>query len=185
MSVWIKIFYLFVFAALEMSEYLIKPKRRTGASVVKGDKFRPGEGPALHVLEPAPSNSDVPAKSAEMLRVETADGKVLEARRRKQEAAARLAAKKKNEPVRTGKPSVASKRSGTGTSSRPAKRSKPVDPASVVDLDPPTNVPAPSPIRSVPPREVRRAHAARGGSSGGAGESSVSVIFLYYYLCSL
>ena len=172
------IFTCLFLVALTMSEYLIKPKRRAGASVVKGDKFRPGEGPAMHTLEPAPSNADVPAKSVDMLRVEMADGKVLEARRRKQEAAARLAAKKKTGVARTEKPSAAGKRSATGVSSRPTKRSKPADPTSVVDLDPSGDVPAPSPIRSVPPSEFRRAAAARGGSSGGAGELFDLVVFL-------
>lgn len=77
-----------------MSDYLIKPKFRKGASMVKGDKYREGQSHELHVTQPLDSNAAVPEKSDELRRVKVTDDKVLAANEiKKEQAAARAASK--------------------------------------------------------------------------------------------
>ncbi|PWA98462.1 transposase (putative), gypsy type [Artemisia annua] len=145
-----------------MADYLKKPSIRKNVNRAKGDKLREGEEPVMHLTKPLPSNADVPAKSAELQKVELPSDKVLAAKDRKKEKADRAGQKK---PSASG--SV--KRSGDDLSSRLHKRIRKVTP--VVDLETGEEVPTPTPIRSYPPKVPTSAVEGGGSSHAGAGGS--------------
>ena len=137
-----------------MSSYLKKPSLRRNITVVKGDKLPEGQAREMHVTQPLASNTEVPEKSDEERRVEVPSDKVLAAKEKKKEQAAKLGLKK---------PST--KRSGGNVSSRLHKRSKPSADDNVIDLETAEGVANPEPIRSVHSKDVSAGQA--GGSEAG------------------
>lgn len=112
-----------------------------------------------------------------------ADEKLLEAKRKKPEAAAaRLAAKANQGAAGATKLSQASgKRTGVGSSSLPSKRSKPAGPVPVVDLDPSEHISAPSPLRSIHPNDLKKPSDGEGGSSNHMGGDDAGKLFGYSF----
>ena len=139
-------------AGVTMSSYLKKPPLRRNVTVVKGDKLPEGQAREMHVTQPLASNSEVPEKNDELKKVEVPDDKVLAAREKKKEQAAKLGLKK-----------PPTKRTGESVSSRLHKRSKLSADDHVIDLDAAEGVADPEPIRSVHPKDFPS------GQSGGSG----------------
>ena len=125
-----------------MSSYLKKPPLRRNVAVVKGDKLSEGQAHELHVTQPLPSNNDIPEKSDEQRRVEVPDDKVLAAKDKKKEQAAKSGLKK-----------PPTKRTGGNVSSRLQKRSKMFADDHVIDLDAAEGVERPDHILSVHPKD--------------------------------
>ena len=126
-----------------MSSYLKKPPLRKTVNVVKGDQLPEGQGREMHVTRPLASNSEVPEKDEELRRVEVPNDKVLAAKDKKKEQAAKLGLKKP--PL---------KRAGGSVSSKLHKRSKLSADDHVIDLDAAEGVEEPEPIRSVHPKDL-------------------------------
>ena len=76
-----------------MSDYLKKPSLRKGANMVKGDKYPVGHVREMHIVKPLDSNAEVPEKNDELKKVEVPSEKVLAAKDKKKEQAARLGPK--------------------------------------------------------------------------------------------
>ena len=152
-----------------MSSYLKKPPLRRNINVVKGDKLPEGQPREMHVTQPLASNIEVPEKSDEERRVEVPSDKVLAAKEKKKEQAAKLGLKK-----------PPSKRSGGNISSRVQKRSRLSVDDDVIDLDSAEGISNPEPIHSVFPKDV---------SSGQSGGSETGILiemaFLFVSNCTL
>jgi hypothetical protein len=125
-----------------MSSYLKKPPLRRTTKVVKGDPLSEGHVRETHVTRPLASNTDVPENNEELRRVEVPDDKVVAAKDKKKEHAAKLGLKKP--PL---------KRTGASVSSKLHKRSKLSADDHVIDLDDMEGVERPEPIRSVHPKD--------------------------------
>ena len=127
-----------------MSSYLKKPSIRKTAQIVQGAPFPEGHVREVHVTPPLASNTEVPEKTEELKSVEVADDKVIAAKDRKKEQAAKTGLKKP--PL---------KRAGAGSvSSRLHKRSKISAGDTVIDLDTGEAVERPEPICSVHPNDL-------------------------------
>ena len=137
-----------------MSSYLKKPSLRKNVDVVKGDKLLEGQAREMHVTQPLVSNIEVPEKSKELKKVKVPSAKVLAAKDKKKEQAAKLGLKK-----------PPTKRSGGNIPSRLHKRSKPSADDNVIDLETAEGVVNPEHIRSVYPKDVSAGQA--GGSDAG------------------
>ena len=96
----------------------------------------------MHITRPLPPNAEVPEKDEEMKRVEVPDDKVLAAKDKKKEQAAKLGSKK-----------PPSKRAGGSISSKVHKRFK-QSADHVIDLDTTEEVEEPEPIRSFHPKNI-------------------------------
>ena len=77
-----------------MSSYLKKPPLRRTVKVVKGDPLPEGHVRETHVTRPLASNNEVSEKDEELRRVEVPDDKVVAAKDKKKEQAAKLGLKK-------------------------------------------------------------------------------------------
>ena len=111
----------------------------------------------MHVrctLLPLASNAEVPEKTAELRGVEVPDDKVLAAKDKKKEQAAK-----------SGLQKPPTKRAGGSITSRLHKRSKVSVDDTVIDLDVSEDVERPEPIRSVYPKDFSAGQS--GGSSAG------------------
>ena len=141
-------------AGVTMSSYLKKPSIRKNVDIVKGDKLSEGQAREMHVTQPLDSNTAVPDKSEEMQKVKVPSEKVLAAKEKKKEQAAKLGLKK-----------PPTKRAGGSISSRVHKRSKLSADDNVIDLDATEGVADPEPIRSVHPKDFPSGQS--GGSDAG------------------
>ena len=100
------------------------------------------------------SNAEVPEKSEELKKVEVPSEKVLAAKDKKKEQAARLSSKKPSGASEGSRPPTQGKRPGGGVPSRSRKRSKLADGTLVIDLDTAESVPHPTPLWSIPPKDA-------------------------------
>ena len=159
-----------------MSDYLKKPSIRRNVNVVKGDRLQEGQNVELHLTQPLASNAKVPEKTADLLRVEVPDDKLLAAKEKKKEQASRSGLQRPPASAAT-KPAPSAKRSGEEVPSRVQKRSKTTE-SPVIDLDSSEAVANPTPIRSIPPQD--QSSAGGEGSSGpkkSAGDDEFSEFF--------
>ena len=141
-----------------MSSYLKKPPLRRTVKIVQGAPFPEGHVREMHVTPPLASNTEVLEKTDELRSVEVPDDKVLAARDKKKEQAAKTGLKKP--PM---------KRAGGSVSSRLQKRSRLSADDTVIDLESAEGVVAPEPIRSVHPKDLPS------GQSGGSGAGMLFV----------
>ena len=161
-----------------MADYLKKPSIRNSVNVVRGDRLREGQNVEMHLTQPLASNTDVPEKTVDLLRVEVPDDKILAAKDKKREQVERLGLRKPSGAVGGSKLQSGNKRAGGSIFSRPEKRSKPDDDIEVVELDSTEGIANPEPIRSIPPT---------GLSSGGAEAGMFrrySSVFLTFFVHS-
>ena len=131
-----------LFAGVTMSSYLKKPPLRKTVNVVKGDPLPQGQERETHTTRPLASNAEVPEKDEALKRVEVPDDRVLAAKDKKKEQAAKQGSKK-----------PPAKRAGGSISSKVHKRHK-QSADHVIDLDDAEEVEEPEPIRSLHPKDI-------------------------------
>lgn len=161
-----------------MADYLKKPSIRKSVNVVRGDRLREGQSVEMHLTQPLASNIDVPEKNADLLKVEVPDDKILAAKEKKKEQAARTGFQKP--PVGAGGKSTAStKRSGEDVSSRVQKKSRTAADSPVIHLDSSESIFNPTPIRSLPPQG--QSSVGGEGSSGQKGSVEAGKLFRSFF----